>query len=284
MRMTKSIYSFARVVRLCAFAALLLSLFLPHLASAQCMRENALGFQNISPEAGNPFQAEYAVKITSPVPTNDDVRHSVPRFVARDSQGRVRVEHSKGNYQIVGSDGVPTTQERIVTFICDPVTRTAIRLDSLQKNAIIQALPDVAAPAGPESGSRAFCTRFFEFRNRYHDGGNTDLGRHQVAGLDAHGMRFWSTPRPAPESMPPATYTDTWCSDDLAAVVDLVVVFAHGEGRREVVLQKVTRKEPDPAIFQIPAGYARLEREIPTPGGNSGRTNSGVAPHSPDPR
>jgi hypothetical protein len=284
MRITKSIYRLPLTFCSPTFIALLFSLFLPHLASAQCLRENALGFQNISPEAGNPFQAEYAVKITAPVPTTDDVRHSVPRFVARDSQGRVRVEHSKGNYQIIGADGAPTTQERIVTFICDPLTRTAIRLDSLQKSATIQALPEVAAPAGPESGSRSFCTRFFDFHTRYHDAGTTDLGRHQLAGLDAHGMRFWSTPRPAPESMPPATYTDTWCSDELAAVVDLVVVFAHGEGRRETVLQKVTRKEPDPTIFQIPAGYTRLERETPAPGSNNTRTNSDATPRSPDPR
>jgi hypothetical protein len=273
MRMTKSIYSFARVVRPCAFAALLLSLFLPHLASAQCMRENALGFQNISPEPGNPFQAEYSVKITSPVPAND-VRGAVPRFVARDSQGRVRVEHSRENYQMIGANGTATTHERIIAFICDPVTRSSIRLDSLEKTATIQALPDVATPPGPEAGSRSFCTRFFEFRTRYRDMVTTDLGHHEVAGLDAHGIRFWSGLRPTPDSMPPATYTDTWCSDELAAVVDLIVVSAHGEQRREATLQKVTRKEPDPAIFHIPGDYVRLQRETPA-------TNPGV-PRSPN--
>jgi hypothetical protein len=287
MRITKSINAFAIFFRLCGFATLVFFLFLPPLASAQCMLDNALGFQNISPEPGNPFQAEYSVKITSPTRTDRDVRGSVPRFVARDSQGRVRVEHSKGNYQMLGAAGAsntPTTQERIVTFICDPATRTAIRLDSLQKTATIQALPDVPTPSGPESGSRSFCARFFESRTRYHDGETTDLGRHLVAGLDAHGIRFLSTLRLTPDSMPPATYTDTWCSDELAAVVDLVVVSGHGEHRREALLEKVTRKEPDPAIFRIPTDYARLQRETPAQGGSNSAANSGVTPRPPDRR
>jgi hypothetical protein len=263
MKTTKSLYRRVLVFRLASFSVLLLALSLAPLASAQCMRETALGFQNIAPESGNPFQAEYSVKITSRASADYPAPGAVPRFVARDAQGRVRVEHSKGKYQIVGADGSQTTQERTVAFICDPVTHNSIRLDSLEKTATIEALPDIATPAGPGSGSRSFCTQFFEFRTRYHDVGTTDLGRHQVAGLNAQGMRFWSSRRPGPDSVPPATYTDIWCSDDLAAVVDLVVVSGSGESRRETILEKVTRKEPEPAIFKVPAGYTRMERTTP---------------------
>jgi hypothetical protein len=46
--------------------------------------------------------------------------------------------------------------------------------------------------------------------------------------------------------------------------------FVTGTGRhkQEIMLQNIVRTESDPSLFQIPAGYTRVEREpaVMTPG------------------
>lgn len=247
--------------RLVALFALLLALALPHCASAQCSRSAPLGFQNVSPEPGNPLQAEYSVRITPASASAPPPAGSSLRSVSRDSQGRLRIEHSRGKYTIVNPDGSQTTTDRISVFICDPSTGTYVHLDSLKKTATIHPAADVPSPDA--AATRPFCARFFEFRTS--DAKASNLGRQQIAGVAAQGMRFWSALQPSALDSPSSfSYTDTWCSDELAAVVSLVVVSANGDHRRETTLQKFSRKEPDPALFQIPAGYTRVQPETPS--------------------
>lgn len=235
----------------------------PRLASAQCAAKTPLGFQNISPEPGNPFQAEYSMSVTSPSTSAPAPLGAVLRSAARDSHGRVRVEHSRGSYQIQHPDGTTSTEERAAIFICDPSTGMSIHLDTLNKTATVRNSRDLPTPTAPASGAQSFCARMFEIRTRNSDAQTKDLGHRLVAGFDTRGLRFWSPLRPDFDVSPSFTYTDTWCSDELAAVVSLVVVSANGDHRRETMLKKVMRKEPDPVLFQIPAGYTRIERETP---------------------
>jgi hypothetical protein len=266
MTSRKSIYRHVCRIRFLWLLVFMLTFFLPRVAAAQCSSAAPLGFQNISPEPGNPFQAEYAINITSPAPSSQNGPAYVARFAVRDSHGRVRVEHSRGKYQIQRSDGTQATEERTTIFICDPLSGTSIHLDSLNKTATIRRFNDSSAPGtAAASGSQSFCARMFEFRTRNHDAQTKDLGRRQISGFDAHGLRFWSPLRPDFDVTPSFTYTDTWCSDDLAAIVGLVVVSANGDHHREITLKKVIRKEPDPAQFQIPPGYIRMEREGSSP-------------------
>jgi len=240
----------------------------PRFAAAQCGAGTPLGFQNISPEPGNPFQAEFSLNITSPAASAATPLGSVLRSAARDSHGRIRVEHSRGAYQIQHPDGTTTTEDRVVIFICDPATGTSVHLDTANKTATIRDTPK-ATPGDSAPSKQSFCAHMFEFRSRNLDAETKDLGHRQVAGFDAHGLRFLSPLRADLDATPSFTHTDTWCSDELAAVVSLVVVSANGEHRRETVLKKVVRKEPAPELFQIPAGYTRLERETPPRSGTA---------------
>jgi hypothetical protein len=264
----KSIYYTGRLLVL---SLALWSWGLPRPASAQCSRDAALGFQNVSPEPGNPFQAEYSVNITSQLRSAEPPPGPVLRFVMRDSRGRVRVEHSRGKYDVQTADGTQASEDRVSVFICDPASGTSVHLDSLNKIANVHAEPE--RPEARTAGAGAaqpFCARMYEFRTRNHDTQTKDLGHQQIAGMDARGLRFLSTLGARFDLTPSFTYTDTWCSEDLAAIVSVVVVSASGEYRRETVLQKVSRKEPDPALFQIPAGYTRVQREN-SPGGPGAR-------------
>jgi len=246
--------------RLLALLALCAACFLPRPASAQCSREAPLGFQNISPEPNNPFEAEYSVNIRSAVPARSDALGSVLRFAARDSRGRVRVEHSHGKYQVQRADGTQSSEERLSIFLCDPTTGVYVHLDTLNKTANIRPAAEVRQ-APPAGSPLPFCARMFDLRTRNHDVQTKDLGHQLVAGLDAGGLRFLSPLRAEFDATPSFTYTDTWCSEDLAAIVAVVVVSANGDHRRETVPVKISRKEPDPALFEIPAGYTVVQRK-----------------------
>ena len=58
--------------------------------------------------------------------------------------------------------------------------------------------------------------------------------------------------------MPNEEVIDTWCSEDLSAVVLRVTETRTGM-KLTAAMQNIVRGEPDPALFQIPAGYAVTE-------------------------
>ncbi len=152
----------------------LLSLVLARPISGQCepSQLGLRGFQNISVEPNNPFQAEYATSGNSLLLGGMAPLSSRVHSVARDSQGRVRVDHSAGKYRTKSPDGGQSEVERHIISICDPVSRNSIRLDTVDKTAMFQAprfhfpLPTGRpAPPGPGHGApMSFCTRLFASR------------------------------------------------------------------------------------------------------------------------
>jgi len=260
-----------------SFAAAFVALLLPGGASAQCLGGSVMDFQNIALQGGNPFRAEYSINITPPPLAGlaSPLLHSM-RMVARDSQGRVRIERSAGKYKVTGPDGAETETERLLISICDPVAQNSIQLDTANKTATVQG-PRFTMPSGlnmprfiPGKGQQqqSFCARLFAMRERMPGTKTEDLGHQVISGLDAAGLRIWHNSPLAQdgEAKPASSYTEMWCSDELGAVLlqSLVTATASSSRRHDTSLQQIERAEPDASLFQIPADFTVLQREEPT--------------------
>src|SRR4029077_16359938 len=66
-------------------------------APAQC-GANTLGYGNLGIVKDNPFHAEVVITFTRQNPLADSLLRK-PEFVARDSQGRIRIERVVGEYK-----------------------------------------------------------------------------------------------------------------------------------------------------------------------------------------
>jgi hypothetical protein len=249
-------------------SATFLSLMFVPPSSAQC-DYNPFGFQGATVEPNNPLQAEYS---TSGLLRNfAGITAGARRLaVARDSQGRVRVDRSAGMYKAKSPDAQQTEVERHIIWICDPVAKNSIRLDTGDKTATIQRplpRPPHLPPLPVVDDQRSFCTRLFDSQKALRYTRTEDLGHQIMEGFDAVGLREWpESLRPAnAETQPASSYKDTWCSDQLGAVIlqSHVTASTKFSNKSDELMQKIQRTEPNPSLFQIPSDYTILEREQP---------------------
>jgi hypothetical protein len=239
--------------------------FLPGLACGQCL--GSPEGQGISLEAHNPFEADFSTTLTPPA-SSKLVSASVnrPQSVARDSEGRVRVDRFLGKYEMKPPGGEVTQVERYHIAICDPVSEKSMQLDTATKTATVTPFYHSPVPAVPAASevSQSFCSLYFGQPHHFQQTHPEDLGRRTIEGFDAQGVRVTTTVilSRQGERTEATSYAEDWCSDELGAV--LLQVFEplgpHGH-KREVALSNIVRREPDPALFQIPDDYTIVEHQ-----------------------
>lgn len=246
-------------------ASCLLLLNMAPRATAQCsMGSNYTG---IALRAGSPFQAEKVTTFTHETQTALTPPERPPELVARDGQGRVRVEMTGGKFKVEDGEGAGTEEvERMIT-ICDPVSGKLVRLDTLNKTATImtRGILSQRSATQPHSGlpmQRPFCSTFAPGVS-VNSVQREDLGHQNIEGFDAQGMR---TTRPQHallngEGTAPSFTTETWCSEELGAMLVQVTLPTRSSQRKtEQKLNKIVPGEPDPSLFQIPPDYRIVER------------------------
>ena len=82
-----------------------------------------------------------------------------------------------------------------------------------------------------------------------------DLGVHAITGFPARGTRYTTVIPLADANAEPAIATvETWESTELQVVI-LTRTFDPRTGDRTIFLKNLTRSEPDPALFRVPAGF-----------------------------
>lgn len=245
--------------------AIFASVILSCCASAQCAFLSQQ-FQNIALEPSNAFLGDYSTNFSSPLsPTAAAFSHGGLRSVARDSEGRVRIVRTAGKFIVKETGGVATEVERLNITICDPTTRTITVLDTAAKSAAITVfsggLPRIVKPASGQEES--FCMALFARRERMPRTQTEDLGHQTISGFDAVGIRIHFTPFSADSGGPvSSTYSELWCSDAIGAILQQTQESKSQTGREfksEVTMQNIERREPEPALFQIPADYTILE-------------------------
>jgi hypothetical protein len=206
-----------------------------------------------------------------------------PALIARDGQGRVRMEVTEGKFKVEEGEGAGTEAVQHIVTICDPVSQKLVRLDTLNKTATVQAPPLGTLRSGtqPQGGipmERAYC-RMFAPTQSVGNMQREDLGHQSIEGWDAQGVR---TTRPTHELLngegTAATSTsETWCSEELGALLLLVRQTGTTQTKMEMQLTKIALGEPDPALFQIPLDYRIVER-VPEEGRNGQLRPSGAGP------
>jgi hypothetical protein len=234
---------------------------------AQCGR-NTLGYGDVGIVANNPFHAEMVVTRSGPPELPSVLEQSPlvqrPLSVARDTQGRVRIERVGGEFHHDnGPEAGSKVQEHTIT-ICDPVAETLTRINTVNATATIIRF----RPSAPRSSDlqpatpRSFCSsRLPSDRARQHLQVE-DLGTQIIEGVEARGERITLPMLAATsgeESPSGASTTDRWCSDSLSALVLTINANSETGVKSTIAMQKIERTEPDPTLFQIPPDYAVTE-------------------------
>src|SRR5579863_9460028 len=215
-----------------------LLLLAPSSAKAQC-GTNTIGYGDVGDGSGNPFHAEVTRTSTGHTDMKATLRPTFPEWVARDSQGHI-------------------------IMICDPAAQTMTQIDTATATArIIHSRP--SAPRSSELRSispRSFCSSRLPSARAAAHLQVEDLGIQIIEGVEAHGERITLPMLGATsgeESPNGENTSELWCSDSLSALVLRITANTKTGVKSTIAMQKIERTEPDPALFQIPEGYAITE-------------------------
>jgi len=218
---------------------------------------------------GAPYSAQAVTQHVQVLADGNHITQTTTNTVARDSKGRVYREESLPG--LVNSNAEPPH----LALIEDPVAGEHITLDSNSKTAMkmgaaqMKGAKEAASLNGvpPITGARTvFMTAssglsmnmVTSISGKADDAkaAVTDLGTQTIEGVVAKGTKITHT-IPAGEmgnELPIVITTETWFSPDLK-----VLVMSKSNdprmGETTYRLTNLSRSEPDPTLFQIPADY-----------------------------
>jgi hypothetical protein len=209
---------------------------------------------------GAPYTGTEVSSSTQTLSNGNVIARQNQTNIARDGQGRVRHESTMKH-----PDGTTSTH----VSIHDPVAGVIHNLDPQRKVSNDQVLhappagqgrgrgpggprpnggsPDVARAGGP--GGRGP-------RRTDPNVATENLGIQTINGVQATGTRITRTIPAGAEgnTQPIVTVHETWSSDDLKVPV-MVKTSDPRFGTTTTQLTNIVRAEPDPTLFQVPAGY-----------------------------
>ncbi len=197
--------------------------------------------------AGAPYSAQAVTQFTQALANGDHIQRTTTASVARDSQGRTRMDRSIGTVGALAASG--RGEERAIV-IHDPVAGMSYALDPASKTAHAMAIPAEHNHARPENASAR--------PERWQAAAKIeDLGTQTIQGLSAQGKRVTRVIAAGKEGNEKEIdiVTETWYSPDLQVVV-MSKTSDPRFGDSVYQLNSLTRAEPDPALFTIPSDYA----------------------------
>jgi hypothetical protein len=225
---------------------------------------------------GEPYSAQAVTQTTQTLADGNRIVNSTTASIYRDAEGRVRREQSLPNI------GPYTAQDAPVQtiFISDPVAGVNYSLNPSEHVAIkLPAPPIVAstsgrtitmqriAAGGPAGLTASSPLPTFIYRATSAAPPNPpmveQLGAQSIQGVQAEGTRTTLT-IPAGQignSQPIQIVDEVWRSPDLQVIVQST----HSDprmGTTSYTLENVSRADPSPALFQVPADYTI--RDAPT--------------------
>lgn len=203
----------------------------------------------------NPLQA---VLVSSYSPSRDPKlpppRLGEPRAVARNSQGRVRLDRIVGKAHMETGPDAGSDIEMHTILICEPGQHRIIQLDNANRAATVRPLKLLAVRSG------ATAVPFCRVPSSPKTSANMSiegLGHRTIEGFDAIGWRITSQASVA-EATAEATMQhihETWCSEDLGAILLSVDGGAEDGPSLQIAMTQIQRTEPDPSLFDIPPDY-----------------------------
>jgi len=206
--------------------------------------EAGLGGKTVT---GAPFTATMTVQRTQTLADGNRIDRSTSGTIARDSQGRVRREMT---LSAIGAFATSNQGAPHVIFINDVVSGMQYILDPSRRIAHeVQLRVHVKRAGMRQNGSDT------SVRNAG-DVTTTSLGTQTIDGVSAQGTRYTRT-IPAGQignEKPIVIITERWYSPDLQMyVMTKTTDPVRGDSIRQ--LTNIQMGEPDPSLFQVPAGY-----------------------------
>ncbi len=201
----------------------------------------------VTPIPNAPLLAVVNTESTSILENGTVVNQRTISAIARDVHGRIFNERRP---MIPASDaGTPPI---LSIHIYDPQTRQNTFINPQEKVAWQNTLSRPPATEPPALGSGAAGPYVKE----------EDLGTRRMEGVDCHGIRDTQTiPADVSGTGAPLTVVDEyWYSSDLRLNM-LVIHKDPRTGEQTTTVTQVSRSVPDPAIFEVPAGYQILQRQ-----------------------
>jgi hypothetical protein len=207
-------------------------------------------FGDVKPVTGAPFSAQATTEISQVLADGNQIDNKETATIARDSSGRTRRD---GTIRRIGLFASAGSQPEIVRIV-DPVAGMTYMLDVPTKTAIKVPLKQGPGDAGVNPKER------FRIRDREASTWQTvteSLGDQMMAGVDAQGTRTTETiPAGAIGNQKPiVVVSEHWYSPDLQETI----YSKRSDPRFGTTIYQLTnisRQEPDPALFQVPADYA----------------------------
>ena len=195
---------------------------------------------------GSPYSAQAVTQFTQALANGDHVQRTTTASIARDSQGRTRVDRSLAT---VGALSATGGQSRAI-MIHDPVAGISYALNPASKTGTSMQIK--ARPAGSEA--RAQHAPAFRAAAK-----TEDLGTQVIQGISAQGKRVTRAIAAGQEGNEKEIdiVTETWYSPDLQVVVQSKTSDPRF-GETTYQLTGLSRVEPDPALFAV-SGYAITE-------------------------
>lgn len=208
---------------------------------------------------GAPYSAQAVTQFNQTLADGNHIQRTSTGVVARDSEGRTRVERSLNAIGPLAGSGSPSK----AIFINDPVAGMSYMLDSNRHTA--RQMPSLAGRHGPGAGVQgnagesqpANSSARASMRQRAMAAVKTDdLGTQVIDGLTLQGKRMTRTisAAQAGSDRDIEVVTEIWTSPDLQMVV-MSKTSDPRFGETVYKLTNISRAEPDPALFTVPGDY-----------------------------
>jgi hypothetical protein len=200
----------------------------------------------VTPIPANPFTGTVNVERSFVQKDGQIMNFKTAREIGRDSRGRIFNQMRT----LVPASG-NQSPEAVGVHIYDPETRVTIMVNERQhtfRKGTVNRPPEAVPPSFLSASSGLNTLPQNQFTKE------EDLGNKVIEGLSVHGVRQSQT-IPSENGGKGVVITDEyWYSEDLR----INLVLQHNDPRTGGVAMTVTgikRSDPDPARFEIPAGY-----------------------------
>ena len=257
--------------------------------TARAIKEGRL----LTPVTGAPYSATITNEMVQTLSDGTHITQTTTGTVARDSEGRTRQDAplpSIGNLSAADAPHLVFIQDPVaqVSYTLDLTNKTAQKLPAMipqvpatpppaaadasgptvvaKEKFFIQMgtggsvstggpMPDLPAPPPAEGGVMSF-QRIVIAENDPANASTEDLGSQTMQGITVTGTR---TTRTIPKGQigndaPISIVTEVWTSPELRAVVYSKRTDPR-MGEQTFQLTNITRSEPDPSSFTVPAGF-----------------------------
>jgi hypothetical protein len=198
------------------------------------------------PVTGAPYSGVQSTQSQQTLADGNQIARQEESKVYRDTQGRVRIEHSM--HRSLSANG---QTPRTVITIFDPVAGYSYMLDPAAMTAVKTPLaaPDSATPGAHSPHGRGPGANGAQIQKE-------DLGTQTISGLSATGTRITETiPAGAMGNQQPIQIVrETWISTVLKVPVSIKTSDPRF-GNVTMQLTNVVQAEPDASLFQVPSNY-----------------------------